>query len=813
MTVQNKYGGKGASLIKLKEAGFPVPDFVVFTEQELTTLDMVTILKRIDNELNADYYAVRSSANLEDGAVQSFAGIFQTELYVDTAHLAAAIQQVRDSKKTATVQAYLKQNNLNQEQLQLAIVVQEMVPAEVSGVAFGIDPAKPYRKSKLVSAVFGLGEGLVSGHLNADHFEMRDDIWQKTIVDKEQELIHQNGKLGYVEVAKEKQNLATLSDEQLDELRQTLTQLEALYKAPQDVEFCYVHNQLFVLQSRPITAIKTFKSHVIWDNSNIIESYPGITLPFTFSFILAIYESVYKNFAVLLGVPKNQIDANSEVFAEMLGHIKGRVYYQLVNWYKALAMLPAYSINAAYMEKMMGVSEPLGIEFTLKAQPSKLQSYWHVIKTIIKIARLNYRLPRVKKQFTEKVNGIIHQYKKKDYTQSSIAQIWEDYHAFKKLLVNEWWPPLANDLLAMVYFGTLQKLCTNWLNQPHLHTQLIVGKYPVKSVLPAQMIDRIVNMALQEQVLEKIKATPEEEIWKQCQNDQLGETGKLILSYIQLFGDRSVGELKFENEKFTQNPLAFITILKSYSLMEQLHKPGVSPNINDLTKELSFLKKRIFKHVANKAAQLVADRENLRFDRTFGFGTIRMFLWQLGKRWEKENILVAFKDIFYLKETEINELVLSNLSGVQVQTIILERKKEFETYKNSPNLPARIHQWDDELDLYEKQEVVDGQMRGIPCCSGEVTAQIRILSNPNEVQSLEGDILVTTSTDPGWITIFQSASAILVERGSTLSHAAIVSREMGIPCIVGIKGITQILKNGDTVKMNGQTGIIEKLNE
>ena len=497
----------------------------------------------------------------------------------------------------------------------------------------------------------------------------------------------------------------------------------------------------------------------------------------------------------------------------MLGHIKGRVYYQLVNWYKALAMLPAYNINAAYMEKMMGVSEPLGIDFKLHAQPSKLRSYWNVFKTIIKITRLNYRLPKVKQQFTEKVNDIIGQYKKKDYSTCTTAQIWEDYQAFKKLLVNEWWPPLANDLLAMIYFGTLQKLCANWLHQLHLHTQLIVGKYPVKSVLPAKLIDKIVQTAIKENLLDSIKSAPEELTWNQCNNNQLVETGKLILSYIRPYGDRSVGELKLENETFTQNPLAFITILKSYSLVDQLHQPTNSPVIDDVIKDLPFLKKRVFKHVANKAAQLVADRENLRFDRTFGFGTIRMFLWQIGKRWEKEKVLLEFKDIFYLKEKEINEIVSGNGSGAQIQAIIAERKKEFEAFEKIANLPARIHQWDDELDIYQKQEILDGQMCGIPCCAGEVTAQVRILSNPNEVQSLEGDILVTTSTDPGWITIFQSASAILVERGSTLSHAAIVSREMGIPCIVGVKGITQLLKNGDWVRMNGQTGIIEKLNE
>ena len=182
ITTHNPYGGKGASLIQLKEAGFPVPNFVVFTEHEIETLDIEAIIKTIAHELNSDFYAVRSSANLEDGAVHSFAGIFHTELYVNHSGLALAIEKVCNSKNSETVQTYLKQNNLHQNQLHLAIVVQEMVPAQVSGVAFGIDPAKPYRKSKLVSSVFGLGEGLVSGRLNADHFEWREGNWQKTIV-------------------------------------------------------------------------------------------------------------------------------------------------------------------------------------------------------------------------------------------------------------------------------------------------------------------------------------------------------------------------------------------------------------------------------------------------------------------------------------------------------------------------------------------------------------------------------------------------------------------------------------------------------
>ena len=103
----------------------------------------------------------------------------------------------------------------------------------------------------------------------------------------------------------------------------------------------------------------------------------------------------------------------------------------------------------------------------------------------------------------------------------------------------------------------------------------------------------------------------------------------------------------------------------------------------------------------------------------------------------------------------------------------------------------------------------ENQMFGIPCCPGIVEGKVRVLSSPDEVKSLDGDILVTTSTDPGWITIFQSASGIIVERGSPLSHAAIVSRELGIPSIVGVKGITNLLKTGDSIIMNATKGTIE----
>lgn len=805
----NTIGGKAKSLVFLKEKGYKVPDFVVFTEDEIDSLNQDKLNEKLLDLTKDGYFAVRSSANLEDGKMHSFAGIFDTELYVEGEDILASIFRVFEQKSSATVKSYLKINQIDFQDLSLAVVVQKMIPAHISGVAFGADPNQSYKKSKIVSAVYGLGEGLVSGKLNADTFIFSNNKWSSNISDKSQKLIYDGSQLKYQDLEENQKVSTTLTQEQLEEIATLLNELENLYGSPQDIEFCYVNKDLFILQSRPITTLKKYSKHIVWDNSNIIESYPGITLPFTFSFILAIYEAVYKNFTELLGVPKNQIDSNKEVFEEMLGHINGRVYYHLINWNKALAMLPAYKINAAYMEKMMGVSEPLGVSFELAGKPSKLGSYFNLTKTLLKILILNRRLPKIKEAFTKKVNKTIADYKSKNYKNTSPADIWKDYEKFKDVLVNEWSPPLANDLLAMIYFGTLQKLSSKWLNDNQLHTQLVTGKHAVKSVLPAKLIYKIIETAIEENRLKFIQVNKEEEVLEFCKKGEFGETGKLILKYIELYGDRSIGELKLENETYTQNPESFISILKSYQNLDLKRNPSEPIDLENILKNLSYFKRKIFSYFTKKASETVADRENLRFDRTMAFGTVRGFLWEIGNQLEEENTLDHFHDIFYLKEEELAQYFEGKRGKEDLKETIQNRKIEFQDYKKLPIPPERIHQYDDEFDIDYHVEAYEGQLKGIPCCTGEVIGKVRVLNNPQDIKSLNGDILVTSSTDPGWISIFQSASAILVERGSTLSHAAIVSREMGIPCIVGIKGLTQILKSGDLVKMNGKTGIVE----
>jgi phosphoenolpyruvate synthase/pyruvate phosphate dikinase len=183
----------------------------------------------------------------------------------------------------------------------------------------------------------------------------------------------------------------------------------------------------------------------------------------------------------------------------------------------------------------------------------------------------------------------------------------------------------------------------------------------------------------------------------------------------------------------------------------------------------------------------------------------------LGQIWHEEGHLEKPRDIFYLELNEIKSMTNGKFNS-ELSGRIKDRIQEFEGYKKQVPPQERFSTYgndfkDEYIYSLEKVEDAEDGLSGIGCCPGIVQAKVRVVMDPNEIESLNGDILVTSSTDPGWVTLFPTASAIIVERGSLLSHSAIVSREMGIPCIVSVTGRT--LKSGDEVLMDGSTGNIK----
>ena len=418
----SQVGGKAWNLARLADAGALVPPWVVIPawvfdrfaaaavssrggaadcasalqilqETPLPARLTTAVLAALDTAGVHGEVAVRSSAVEEDGARASFAGQFDSMLgvhLIDEAEaLWAAIRQVWASAYGHRAAAYrLHQGAPLQGPSGMGVVVQQLVSPSVSGVAFTADPVTGDPDVVVVSSVFGLGDGLVSGELDADTFRVRfrgdrPVLVERTIATKERAVRSvSGGGTALLPLAIELRNRPSLRDEQALDVAREARRLADAMGSPQDVEWALLPpigggrtgGAFVALQARPITT-PVSSAHLtsrepssqppprpgsatrLWENSNLIESYGGMTSPMTFSFARRVYEGVYREFARTMGVPRALLQTNRPVFASMLGYVRGRVYYNLFNWYRTLRLLPAYSLNREFLDGMLGVDD------------------------------------------------------------------------------------------------------------------------------------------------------------------------------------------------------------------------------------------------------------------------------------------------------------------------------------------------------------------------------------------------------------------------------------------------------------------------
>jgi len=836
-------GGKAKNLFRLEEMGFAVPKFVVIPadmveETSSSKNDLAQILSALTTTA---HFAVRSSAIDEDGAKHSFAGQFESFLFVKPKNLAEKIKAVWQSAHSPRVAEYRRHHGLS-PQTQIAVIVQEMIDADVSGVAFGANPVNGRAEEKVINAVFGLGEGLVSGTLDADQFVIKDGKITTQLAAKTQQVSldkkQQNG-TKLTDVPPDKQNLAALSEGQIWQLAEVLDTLQAEFGQPQDIEFAYQNGELFLLQTRPITSLGPNEdekkgAYVLWDNSNIIESYPGVTTPLTFSFITTSYEGAYSQFSAYLGVSEKVIAENRRVFANTLGLLDGRVYYNLKTWYHMLAMLPGYSLNARYMEKMMGVKARFDVPE--KYRLSKGKAWWSIARMAAKLLTRFLALPQKRREFMALVEKTIGRYQAIDLAQKDAHELMDLYLDFEKTLLDEWKAPLLNDFFAMIWFGMLQKQGEKHFGgtHPNIHNDLLCGSSDIISVEPVHRSIGLASRVAANPALKKLFLEQEEKsVLRELRKNPDYATFNLDLEkYLSDFGERCVGELKLETISYAQEPARFVRVLKSYvasGVTEQLFSDAFENEVRQSAEREvkrvlggKFLTKWWFGVVLKNARSLVSARENLRYERTRAFGVVRQLFTELGKRFCQAQILPEDRAIFYLSKEEIFAYLEGRSVNNDLAALVALRQQEFDSYRKAEAPPERFATYGAPYHrngFYGKTQLATPEstdnespareLRGIGCSPGRVRGRVRVVLDPAEVSSLDGDILVTHSTDPGWVMLFPAAGGIIVERGSLLSHSAIISREMGKPCIVGVTGLLTTLKTGDEIEMDGGTGLIK----
>lgn len=791
-------GGKAYNLNILTENGINVPRwFVVSSADAFDNLFSLNSAEVMTSGDKRPLYAVRSSAVGEDGSGNSFAGQMESYLYVKPEDIKKRIQDVINSANSERIKFYREQNGLSNDNINVGVIVQEMINSDVSGVAFSSNPITGKRNEVVISSVFGLGEGLVSGELNADTFTVIDGEITKNIVEKPYKIVFDKEQgTGTKQEPNENPSGSSLTDEQIKEIVQKVQEIVKIYGKPQDIEWAYEKGVLYILQARPITTLENIpdksQQEVIWDNSNIIESYSGVTTPLTFSFIKDIYTEVYKQFLLIMGVEQELIEENSDIF-QMLGLIEGRVYYNLLNWYRLLRLMPGYEINAGFMESMMGVKQKLNQ--VPKVKPSKKNKYIRLFNLVKSLILNLFRLPKDIDKFYEHINATLLPYENGKLCGKTSNELVEIYFELESKLMKRWQAPLVNDFYAMIFYGLLKKSLLKIDPNGTLQNDLLTGETGIISTEPIKRIKQISN--------------------KICSGEN---ADKDIEDFIQKFGNRCIGELKLETITYKQDPSLLQFIINSYVKQgiidlekEQQREKEIRSNAEKVVREK--IKNPFFGFVLKNARLRVKNRENLRFERTRLFGLVREIFLELGKNFAYENIIETQRDIFYLTKEEIFNYVRGTSVDIDYKTIIKNRKEEFKSFENKHpsdrfSTFGTVYTAND----YSSNEVptaaAEGDLNGIGACAGIVRAKVKIVHSVAESEGLEGCIMVAERTDPGWVPLFPISKGILVERGSILSHSAIVAREMGIPAIVGINNLLSTLKDGDKVEMDGSAGTI-----
>ncbi|MCR5835548.1 MAG: phosphoenolpyruvate synthase [Lachnospiraceae bacterium] len=841
------FGNKINNLLALKNAGQPVPEFeVIAFEDIIDTTKYENLLeaylaahmqedsaeKRQDNptahmqnlrtdELSellsscvrkdfkssfentfshlGDAVAVRSSCKLEDSDKQSFAGQFSTFLNVPAYDIFDKVLQCLKSLFSENVLTYLDQKMISPRELVMDVIIQKMIPSDISGVLFTSNPQGILNESVIVAGR-GLGEGVVLGRVDTTTY-----------------YYHLADKLYYYEG---KEDL--LPNNKVELLIHTAKKITGILGEYIDLEFAFFNDNLYILQARKITTIKD-DSPLILDNSNIVESYPGTSLPLTVSFVKIIYGGVFKGVSRRVLKNERELKKHEDVFYNMVGNANGRIYYKISNWYTVLKFLPFHNKIIPVWQEMLGVkNKSYDANEVNLSLPVRIMTYVNSFCELITVPR---HMKKLEDNFT-KVNNWFYESFSDDSTPKELLEM---YGEIKDKLLSIWDITLLNDMYAFIFTGLVKSRLTKKYNFSEAEcNNYISGISNIESMKPVK--------ALLELAYHFDEYSEDEYAQKKA-------------DYIRQYGDRNLEELKLESETFRSSPKLLDEKINYYrknlKRLEQSYKDVNSARNSMIKTDI------LTRFLVNRCSVGIAGREKSRLNRSRIFGIVRLIFTTIGDNFARRGILDDKRDIFYLTVEEVFEIVGMNgdLTGNasddnglddsgldrfgsdskglnrfgsdsfdinRIKSIVNERKENYKLYEVLPPYSRLIFAGEEfdkthiSINTYKRKQTTN-VLQGVPCSGGITEGEALVIDNVKNLKDVSDKILVTKMTDPGWVFLLATAKGVLSEKGSLLSHTAIISRELKIPAIVGIDNLLDTIESGDYLRIDAGTGKIEIL--
>lgn len=802
-------GTKARNLFLLTETGFSVPPFfcvdATFSEEKV-------LAYLAEHFPDTALFSVRSCASLEDSAEHSFAGQFRTFLRVPKEEVCARIRDILSDIDQPENISYCRLHHLNLSSLKMYVIVQEMIESDISGVLFTANPQGPLNESVIVCGA-GTGDLVVEDKADTTtyYYNLTDKVFYY-----------------------EQSGLAPLlSGAQVEELIDLSRQIKEPVKCGSeseteyDIEFAVKNSILYILQVRPITTFDQNAPVIILDNSNIVESYPGITLPFTQSFIREAYYQVFKNLLIHLTGEPETVGKIDETLQHMVDVANGRIYYRISNWYDVLLFLPFSNCLIPIWQEMMGVKEKAvssGIQGSIRKTTR--------LKVALSFFRLLLTCPKEMDKLDLYFQEIIERFDSLDLNTDDNRVLLAHYRSLQDMTVKRWDMTLVNDMYGFLFTGLLKARLKAKHVPDHelIANRAISGIQELESMRPIRELHKLVLRAKEENLLSELETVDSNETYYQyIQNNSAFSLG--MQEYIRNFGDRNVEELKLESKTFRTDPVLLVRCILQYAGADSAilpSKASLNKAVSDRqplpsgakqpreNAQISLHLKGLSAFYAKKAAVGIRNREKSRLNRGRLYGMMRAIVLKMGQNMYAQNRITTPEDIFWLYCEEVE--AASSDPALDLMKIIAGRQKEYDGFRGLPAY-SRLMFSGKVTDKHPRNSrnmqynEADGIYTGTASSPGIAEGEVLLIDTPALGLDTKDKILVTKMTDPGWVFLIAPAKAIISEKGSLLSHTAIISRELKKPAVVGIEHITEYLKTGDRIRVDGDTGTVTMISK
>ncbi|MFB5675089.1 phosphoenolpyruvate synthase [Paenibacillus terreus] len=756
-------------------------------------------------------YAVRSSATAEDLPHASFAG--QQDTYLNIIGIDAILQHISKcwaSLFTDRAVIYRMQNGFDHSQVHLSVIVQRMVFPQASGILFTADPITSNRKLLSIDASFGLGEALVSGLVSADGYKVQEgQIVDKRIAAKKLAIYgRKEGGTETQQIAPEQQNIQTLTDEQILQLAHIGRQIEAYFGQPQDIEWCLADDTFYIVQSRPITTLYPIPEEN--DQENHVYLSVGHQQMMTDP-MKPLGLSVW-----LLTTPAPMRIAGGRLFVDVAPRLATPVGRE--------ALLNTVGSDPLFKDALMTIIERDFIKLlpndeiepakSNKAMPSagartQIENDPTIVSNLIK--RSQTSIEELKQNIQTKSGSDLFDFILEDIEQQ-----------LKKILFDP--QSTAVFMAAMDASAWINENMNKWLGEKNAADTL---SQSVPNNITSEM-----GLALLD-VADVIRPYPEVVAYLQQVKDDhfMDELLKLeggqealdaINDYLSKYGMRCAGEIDITRTRWSEKPITLIPLIlgnvknfapnASQQKFEQGRQEALAKE-QELLERLKQLpdgdqKAKETKRMIDLVRNFIGYREYPKYGMVNRYFVYKQALLKEAEQLVQAGVIHEKEDIYYLSFAELHEAVRTNKLDHQ---IISKRKDEYKLYEKLT--PPRVLTSDGEIITgeYKRENLPAGAIAGLAVSSGVIEGRARVILNMEDANLEDGDILVTSFTDPSWTPLFVSFKGLVTEVGGLMTHGAVIAREYGLPAVVGVENATKLIKDGQRIRVHGTEGYIEIL--